>query len=248
MARNSVRSSGGIADTIKTVVFAVLVALAVRTFLFEPFNIPSSSMEPTLLIGDYLFVSKYSYGYSHLSILGGVLDFDGRIMGGRPKRGEVAVFKLPRDGHTDYIKRIIGLPGDTVRMTDGVLYVNDKMAALQPVKNYNYIDGFGRLRNVPQYIEDLPEGRDHLVIHVEKKGRFDNTREVTVPPGHYFMMCDNRDNSADSRTTEVGFVPEENLVGRAEVIWFSIDGHAKFWEIWKWPTAIRYNRLFSAID
>lgn len=260
-------NKGGLGESFRTVVYAVLIALMVRTFLFEPFNIPSGSMEPTLLVGDYLFVSKYSYGYSDLSIFGGVLDFDGRIFGSGPQRGDVAVFKLPSNDRTDYIKRIVGLPGDRIQVRQGVLYINGEPADLERIEDYVTTDGLGRLRAIPQYVETIPlepepgtavasegaeadeqaEGKDHLVIQQLVNGPFDNTPIFTVPPGHYFAMGDNRDNSQDSRSASVGFIPQENLVGRAEFIWFSIGGQTRFWEIWRWPTEIRYGRLFQGI-
>jgi signal peptidase I len=232
-------------ETVRTLVYAVAIALVVRTFLFEPFNIPSGSMKPTLLVGDYLFTSKYAYGYSRHSFPFSLPLFDGRIWSALPERGDVAVFKLPSDNRTDYIKRIVGLPGDRVQMQDGVLYINDEAVAKVPVAPF--VDEDLSDRSIPRYRENFG-GRSWEVLDMVPNGPFDTTRVFEVPAGHLFAMGDNRDNSQDSRSAFVGFVPVENLVGRAEVIFFSTDGSARFWEIWKWPFAIRYGRLLSSID
>jgi signal peptidase I len=243
------RSSGGIVDTIKTIVYAVLIALAVRTVAYEPFNIPSGSMIPTLLVGDYLFVSKFSYGYSRFSLPFGLPLFSGRIFFHQPDRGDVIVFKLPTDNSTDYIKRLIGLPGDTIQMKQGQLYINDRAVPRKPIEDYLYQEGDGAVIPMKQYIETLPNGRQHRIIKIGDDGPLDNTQEYHVPPGDYFMMGDNRDNSQDSRVlSAVGYVPAENLIGKARFIFFSTDGSARLWEFWKWPFAIRYNRLFKGID
>ncbi len=233
-------------ETVKTVVYAILIALVIRSLAFEPFNIPSGSMIPTLLEGDYLFVSKFSYGYSRHSFPLSIVPISGRIIASVPKRGDVIVFKLPRDNKTDYIKRLIGLPGDTIQVKDGRLFINGNILERERVDDFVYTDRFGSMRRVTQYLETLPEGRKHKILEEGDSRTYDNTREYTVPPGHYFMMGDNRDNSLDSRA-DVGFVPDENLVGRAEVLFFSTDGTAAIWEIWKWPFAMRFSRFFSAI-
>ncbi len=241
------KKSGGIKDTLKTLVYAIAIALFVRTFAYEPFNIPSGSMKPTLLVGDYLFVSKFAYGYSQYSLPLGLPLFSGRIFGSLPERGDVAVFKLPSDNSTDYIKRIVGLPGDTVQVINGVLQINGeavKLEALAP-----FVDDMdGREVAIPMYAETLPgSDESHLILDLTERGRLDNTDVFVVPEGHVFAMGDNRDNSLDSRTTNVGFVPIENLIGRADLLMFSVDGSARIWEPWKWPWAIRYNRLFRPI-
>ena len=251
--------SAGLWDTIKTVLYAIVIALGVRTAAYEPFNIPSGSMKPTLLIGDYLFVAKYPYGYSRFSF-----DFFGDLLGlsklvgsfggderrlwfDPPKRGDIAVFKLPRDNSIDYIKRIIGLPGDRIQMIDGVLHINGAPVKLERIEDFIDTDHYGE--PIPQYMETLPNGVRHLVLDINPKGHLDTTRVYVVPEGHYFAMGDNRDNSQDSRVASgVGFVPAENLVGRAEVIFYSTDGSAEFWEPWKWFTATRYSRLFQSIE
>jgi signal peptidase I len=255
------KSSGGVIETIKTLVYAVVIAIVIRTFLYEPFNIPSGSMVPTLLVGDYLFVSKFSYGYSRYSLPFGPPLFSGRVFFREPQRGDVIVFKYPRDPSTDYIKRLIGLPGEKIQVIGGTLYIND-----QPVKRSrteSYVDPeTGALRQ--QFTETLPNGVSHPILLAprdnpapgkrcdnpnEESRDLENTCPFLVPMGKYFMMGDNRDNSADSRdpSSGVGFVPEENLVGRAEFIFFSTNGYAHWWEIWSWPFTVRYDRLLSAI-
>ncbi len=218
------KAEGGILETIKVIIQALLIAVVVRTFLFQPFNIPSGSLIPTLLVGDYLFVSKYTYGYSSHSFPFSAIPIPGRILGSEPKRGDVAVFKLPKDGQTDFIKRVIGLPGDHIQMIDGRLYINGTIVQREPTEPYSTTDAYGHTVQVPSYIETLPNGVKHRVIEINgDRGYWDNTFEYTVPPGNFFMMGDNRDNSEDSRSTEVGYVPFENFVGRAEVIFFSVD-------------------------
>jgi signal peptidase I len=242
------RKSGGIVETIKTVVYAMLIAVAIRTVAFEPFNIPSGSMIPTLLVGDYLFVSKYSYGYSRFSLPFSPPLFSGRIFGHPPVRGDVAVFKLPRDTSVDYIKRIIGLPGDRVQVTHGQLYINGQMVPRQPAGEYMAEDGGAKILT-QRYIETLPgSGVKHDIIKMSDESEQNNTIEYVVPQGYVFAMGDNRDNSQDSRfQNAVGYIPLENLVGRAEIIFFSIDATAPWWEVWEWPFEIRWSRLFSTI-
>ena len=231
-----------------TLFYALLVALVVRTFFFQPYNIPSGSMEGTLKVGDYLFVEKFSYGYSKFSFpWGRLLPSFGRVPGVSPTRGDVIVFALPVDPSTDFIKRLIGLPGDRIQMLDGVLYINDAAVPKVPVADYvENVDGYEH--HVAQYRETLPNGKSYLVLDRVAEGPADTTPVYTVPPGHYFMMGDNRDDSDDSRGI-VGYVPAENLVGKAELKFFSIDdSKAQWWQFWKWPWAIRYGRLFTFID
>ena len=241
--------SGGIGETIKTVVYAVVIAFGVRTFAYEPFNIPSGSMIPTLLVGDYLFVSKFSYGYSRYTVAFGAPLFDGRMLYTKPERGDVAVFKLPRDNKTDYIKRIIGLPGDRIQVIGGILHINGEAVKRDRVEDFVTTDQFGRQVRVAQYVETLPNGRKHNIIEESDTGSLDNTQVYTVPENHFFAMGDNRDNSLDSRVSSmVGFVPVENLVGRAEFLFFSIDEGSSFWEFWKWPWAVRFGRIFDGVN
>jgi len=258
------KATGGFGETARTIVYALLIAFAVRTFAYEPFNIPSGSMTPTLLIGDYLFVSKFSYGYSRYSLPFGLPLFSGRILGRQPQRGDVVVFKQPAHPSVDFIKRLIGLPGDRIQVIGGTLYINDAAAKRSYVGRY--VDTESNERTELQlYEEALPDGVRHSILLQSIDGRAspkdcavntfagpgeaENTCAFVVPAGTYFMMGDNRDNSADSRMSGsgVGFVPAENLVGHAEFIFFSSNGSAAWWEIWKWPFAIRYDRLLKAI-
>jgi signal peptidase I len=226
-----------------------VIALVIRTVAFEPFNIPSGSMIPTLLIGDYLFVSKYSYGYSRYSLPLGLPLFSGRLFKGEPSRGDVVVFKLPSDNKTDYIKRIVGLPGDRIQVKAGRLYINDAMVERRRVEDYIETDRFGNVVRTPQYVETLPNGRQHRILEISDNGALDNTGVFVVPKNHYFAMGDNRDNSLDSRVLNgVGYVPAENLVGRAEILFFSTNGSASLWEFWKWPGAIRFGRFFQTLS
>jgi len=246
------KSEEGLGETIKVILQALLIALVVRTLLFQPFNIPSGSLIPTLLIGDYLFVSKYSYGYSKFSMPFAPDLFSGRILSSDPKRGDIAVFKLPRDGSTDYIKRVIGLPGDKVQMIEGRLYINGQVAERERVASIRTRDAFGREADVPTYRETLPGGIAYQIIERDgDRGFYDNTSVYEVPAGHYFMMGDNRDNSTDSRVAAVdqgvGYVPLENFVGRAELIFFSVEEGESVWQFWRWPVSLRWNRLFTPV-
>ncbi|MBG52238.1 MAG: signal peptidase I [Alphaproteobacteria bacterium] len=237
------------AENIKTISFALLIALVIRTFFFQPFNIPSGSMIPTLLIGDYLFVSKYSYGYSRHSFPFSPGLFDGRIMGSEPERGDIAVFKTPADNRTDFIKRVIGLPGDEIQMRDSILYINGVAVPRERIENFIERDAFGGIREIPQYRETLPNGVSYTTLDRVPNAVSDNTGVYRVPAGHYFMMGDNRDNSSDSRVpSAVGYVPLENFVGKAQVIFFSTDGSARLWAFWNWFSATRWERLFDGLD
>ncbi len=248
LAKKKKQEKSGIAETVRTLLFAVLIAIVIRTVAFEPFNIPSESMLPTLLVGDYLFVSKYSYGYSRYSLPFGVGFFSGRILEGEPERGDVVVFKLPRDNSTDFIKRVVGLPGDRVQLRDGVLYINDEEVRRERVEDFITEDRRGNARAVTQYIETMPNGVRYRTLDLRPSSAADNTRVFTVQAGHYFMMGDNRDNSLDSRfASGVGQVPAENLVGRAEVLFYSTNGKARWWEVWRWPSATRFSRLFDSV-
>lgn len=234
----------------KTAIIAVLLALVIRTFLFEPFNIPSGSMKPTLLVGDYLFVNKFTYGYSKHSFPFSLGPFEGRQFARELERGDVVVFKLPTNTRVDYIKRVIGLPGDRIQMVNGRLYINRKQVEREEVGLRRIAEGYGKPVMMTEYIETLPDGTMHRILEESDNRDLDNTDEYVVPAGHYFMMGDNRDNSQDSRVTSlVGYVPFENIVGRASFLFFSIDGMESSWsKPWTWPAAIRWNRLFDDLS
>jgi signal peptidase I len=251
----------GIWETAKVIIQALLIAFFVRTFFFQPFNIPSSSMYPTLKVGDYLFVSKLSYGYGKYSFnfnfgwgdkqwitCCSFVDFPGRkILAANPERGDVAVFKYPGDLKIDYIKRVIGLPGDRIQVKDGVVFINDVAVKKERIEDYVDADpeGGGGVP-IPQYLETLPNGVTYHVLDYTPNGQVDNTDVYTVPAAHYFMMGDNRDNSQDSRYLDkVGYVPVENFVGRADMLFFSIGSDATLLRIWEWPFKIRWSRFFN---
>lgn len=242
------KKEGGFLETVKVIVHALLIALVIRTLLFQPFNIPSGSMKDTLLIGDYLFVSKFSYGYSRFSIPLSPNLFSGRIMGSEPTRGDVVVFKLPKDNETDYIKRVVGLPGDAIQMINGVLHINGTPVKRERLQDVMEDDGSGRVVPVKVYRETLPNGVSYETLDLTDNGFYDNTPVYNVPAGHYFMMGDNRDNSADSRVlSQVGYVPYENLIGKAQIIFFSIDDHTPAWQVWTWPWTVRWSRIFTMV-
>ncbi|MBB2970213.1 signal peptidase I [Mesorhizobium sp. RMAD-H1] len=245
--KSEVKKSGGLGETLSVVVQALVLALIIRTFLFQPFSIPSGSMRPTLLEGDYLFVSKFSYGYSHFSLPFSPDLFSGRIWASEPQRGDIVVFKLPSDTSVDYIKRVVGMPGDRIQMRHGVLYINDVPVKREKVGEINNPDITEQNRPVDVYRETLPNGVSYDTLDLTPNSIGDDTRVFEVPAGHYFMMGDNRDNSLDSRFT-VGYVPFENLVGRANIIFFSIAGGASPLELWRWPADIRLNRLFMSVN
>ena len=241
-------------ETVKTIAYALLIALVIRTFLVQPFNIPSGSMENTLLVGDYLFVEKFAYGYSRYSFPFGIPPFPGRVLSAPPHRGDVIVFKMPDRNSPDYmkdfIKRVIGVPGDRIQVINGQVWLNGKPIPKVRAADYIETDDYGVSQHVRRYQETLPGGKSYFVLDRDENGPGDNTQEYVVPPGEYFMMGDNRDNSADSRR-EVGgfgFVPAQDLEGRAVLIFFSVNGEAQLWEFWKWPWAIRYDRIFTLID
>ncbi|MBV8764170.1 MAG: signal peptidase I [Hyphomicrobiales bacterium] len=225
------------------------IALLSLRLVFQPFNIPSQSEVPALLVGDYVLVSKLAYGLSKYSFPFGLTNFEGRIMASEPQRGDLAVFKLPKDGKTDFIKRVIGLPGDRIQLIDARLYINGQETQRTPLPPYRMSDNFGRPVDVPHYMETLPNGVSHEIIQRNgDSGYWSNTQVYTVPPGHYFMMGDNRDNSLDSRTLrDVGYVPFENLEGRAEVIFLSLDENASASRSWNWPWSVRWDRIFQRI-
>ena len=251
-----------VVETLKTVVYALLIAGVFRTLFFQPFWIPSSSMKDTLLIGDFLFVNKMAYGYAQVSCPFSMCPFSGRIFGGEPERGDVVVFRHPVNGE-DFIKRVMGLPGDKIQVKDGVVFINGLAAKQEQVSDFEEtFERQGPVGNFPQcfnggvgiggiclkqrFTEELPNGVVHTVLSF-RDTRLDNTPVYTVPQGHYFFMGDNRDNSTDSRVAQsalgVGFVPFENLIGRADRIIFSSSGKSMLY-FWTW----RSNRFFKAIN
>ncbi|MBX4336068.1 signal peptidase I [Bartonella raoultii] len=238
---------GGVFEFIKALIQALILAALIRTLFFQPFSIPSGSMRPTLLVGDYLFVSKYAYGYSRFSIPFSLPLFSGRIWASQPKRGDVVVFRLPSNPKIDYIKRVVGLPGDRVQVREGVLYINDKAISRDFIGKINDPDITEVKGPVDVYRETMPNGVSYDTLDLMFIPRVDDTKVFEVPSGHYFMMGDNRDNSDDSRL-DVGYVPEENLIGRASLIFFSISNGSSGWQIWRWPFDIRWKRLFSFIN
>jgi signal peptidase I len=234
-------------ETYKTIGIVFFFFMFMPTLLFQPFRIPSSSMEGTLEIGDYLFVSKFTYGYSQYSVpFFTPVAFAGRVMDRPAERGDVVVFRFPPDPTQDYIKRVVGVAGDRIQMIGGVLHINGEPVKLERIEDRVTTRDDGSENTVARFMETLPGGVKHVILKAQEYGALDETKEFKVPPGHYFMMGDNRDNSNDSRA-DVGFVPEQNLVGRAEVVFFSHDGSAEFWELWQWPFAIRYSRLLTFI-
>ncbi|MGE0749875.1 MAG: signal peptidase I [Variibacter sp.] len=236
---------GFLRELISVIVPALLIAGGIQTLLFQPFRIPSGSMRDTLLVGDYLFVSKFSYGYSRHSLPFSLPLFSGRIFASPPQRGDVVVFRLPRDPSQDYIKRVIGLPGDAIQVRHSVLYINGEAVPRKRIDDF--VDTETRPPSrIERWRETLPNGVSYDTLNISDDEPLDNTPIYRVPPGRYFMMGDNRDDSADSRVLEeVGYVPLDNLVGRAQIIFFSIAHGAGAWEFWRWPQDLRWKRLFT---
>jgi signal peptidase I len=232
-------------EMIRSLAFALVLALLFRSLAFEPFYIPSGSMKSTLLIGDYVFVSKYSYGYSRYSFPLGLPFFKDRVFDKKPERGDIIVFKLPTNTSTNYIKRLIGLPGDKIQMIDGVLHINgEKIKKEKQKDNFLDIDEEGNAVSIPSYVETLPNGVSYVVLDQKSDGDLDNTDVYEVPEGHYFFMGDNRDNSSDSRVlSSVGYVPENHLLGPAKWIFFS--SRKSLLKFWTWPSSLRFDRFFS---
>ena len=241
------RATNEMVEVAKTVLYALLIALLLRVLLFQPFTIPSASMEPTLLEGDYIIVSKYSYGFSKHSIPLSPPLFNGRILGREPARGDVIVFKLPRDNKTDYIKRLIGLPGDHIQVKHGTVYINDKPIGQMP-QGQTTIDLGGFMTKADVIRETMPNARSYITYQVDPSQPAENTDVYVVPEGYYFFMGDNRDNSLDSRFPQendgVGFVPAENLEGKAQIILLSWNKGASLFKPWTWVMDGRPSRFF----
>ena len=231
----------------KSVLIAIFIALLIRSFIFEPFNIPSGSMKPNLLVGDFIFVSKYSYGFSKHSLPFSLPLIPGKIFLNTPERGDVVVFKTPENNRTDYIKRVIGLPGDKIEIKNGIIFINGSEILRKKLNDFIDTDNKTSNKRVRMYNEYFFD-KEINILDITDNGIADNTQLFNVPENHFFVMGDNRDNSQDSRfISTVGFIPYENLVGKAKFIFFSLE-NARFLQIWKWPNSIRYERIFKKIQ
>ena len=239
-------------EVVKTIVYALAIALVLRVIVFQPFTIPSASMEPNLYQGDYIIVTKWSYGWSHHSIPFSPPLFKGRILEKTAHRGDIVVFKLPSDNHTDYVKRVVGLAGDRIQMKDGLLYVNEKLIARTAMTPITSDLGFGNMVTVARFRETLDSGKTYVTQDFGPDNEYDKTDVYTVPEGYYFMMGDNRDNSSDSRVLPalggVGFVPAENLVGKAQVVLLSWTSEASIFKPWTWVLDARPSRFFNILQ
>ena len=231
----------------KSIIIAIFIALLIRSFIFEPFNIPSGSMKPNLLVGDFIFVSKYSYGFSKHSLPFSIPLIPGKIFSNTPERGDVVVFKTPENNRTDYIKRVIGLPGDKIEIKNGIIFINGSEILRKKLNDFIDTDNKTSNKRVRMYNEYF-FNKEINILDITDNGIADNTQLFNVPENHFFVMGDNRDNSQDSRfISTVGFIPYENLVGKAQFIFFSLE-NARFFQIWKWPNSIRYERIFQKIQ
>ena len=232
---------------LKSIFIAIFIALLIRSFIFEPFNIPSGSMKPNLLVGDFIFVSKYSYGFSKHSLPFSIPLIPGKIFSNTPERGDVVVFKTPENNRIDYIKRVIGLPGDKIEIKNGIIFINGSEILRKKLNDFLDTDNKTSNKRVRMYNEYF-FNKEINILDITDNGIADNTQLFNVPENHFFVMGDNRDNSQDSRfRSTVGFIPYENLVGKAQFIFFSLE-NARFLQIWKWPNSIRYERIFQKIQ
>tara|TARA_Y100000590_G_scaffold208287_1_gene235947 strand:+ start:3002 stop:3727 length:726 start_codon:yes stop_codon:yes gene_type:complete len=235
-------------ENIKTIFYALIIALIIRTLFFQPFYIPSSSMEPNLQVGDRLFVSKYSYGYSRHSLPFSPKIINNRIFDDKPERGDVIVFKTPSDNRTDYIKRLVGIPGDTIQIINEDLYLNNIKVVKTKLEKKISINCGDEILDTELYEETLPSGKKYIVTY-RKNGTMVNTDKFLVPENHYFFIGDNRDCSRDSRfLSSVGYVNFNNLVGKAQIIFFSNDANkGSFFKFWSWSKSLRFERFFKKI-
>ena len=237
-----------ITENLKTLIYALIIALIIRSLIIQPFYIPSSSMEPSLLVGDRLFVSKYSYGYSKNSFPFSPPIFKGRFFDKEPKRGDIIVFKTPSDNRTDYIKRLVGLPGDTIQFVNGDLYINNNQVLKTLINKNDKLYCGNQQINVSTYEEKLPNNKSYYISY-RNDVSFQNSDKYLVPTNHYFFLGDNRDCSKDSRfLSEVGYVHKDNLVGKAQLLFFSSNiKEGSIFEVWKWSKIIRFERFFKRL-
>ncbi|MBL8543043.1 MAG: signal peptidase I [Hyphomonadaceae bacterium] len=237
-------------DNVKTILYALALAMVLRFTIAQPFRIPSGSMQPTLEVGDYIVVTKWSYGYGRFSFapLEGLFPH-GRLFGSEPHRGDVVVFRPPPEPDRDFIKRVIGLPGDRIQMIDGLLHINGQPVQRESLGIVNFEDEDGLIEPIQAYRETLPDGGSYTVFDRTPRGELDNTRVYVVPEGHYFMMGDDRDNSADSRVPSVvGYVPFDNLVGPAQFVVVSFDNTTSLLQPWTLFTGFRGSRFLKSVN